>query len=158
MEDAWPCVIICIYLYIGLLLFAKMTTFSLSTVPGLPLEPKTSFFNAYYIVSCCMCSFFAFAERFKQHSRSLALWFQNKPFLFFVFCFFHEFQANLCISHRTSDWVFSVLLHWTPAVPDLTPPRTQYICSTMIIFVCLLNASFCILNWTISDLICAILL
>lgn len=34
------------------------------------------------------------------------------------FCFrflreISEFQANLCVSHWTSDWVFSVLLHWT---------------------------------------------
>lgn len=58
---------------------------------------------------------------------------------FVVFFSPHEFQANLCISHRT----FSVLLHWTPALPDLTPPRTQYICSKMIIFlVYLLNAFF----------------
>lgn len=53
------------------------------------------------------------------------------------FCFSHEFQANLCVSHWTSDWVFPVLLHWTPASPDLTPPRTQYICSTKIICFCL---------------------
>lgn len=101
----WACVCMCI------LFVCRFYSFSLpkwQCFARSPLKPKTSI----SMQRCVMLQVFVLCLCWRILA-ALALWFQNKPF--FSQREIHEFQANVCISHWTSDWVFSVLLHWTPA-------------------------------------------
>lgn len=142
----------CLFLF----LFAKMTMFSLSAVPGLPFKPKTSSFHCckhrIHIVSCCVHS---------SSSRFPAFFiFQNK--LLFLFS-----EGNLWISGQPVCFsldlrlsVFSpVALNELPHHPIWRHPGpSKCVARWQFVFVLLNTSFFLYFALNQSVLICAILL